>query len=85
MTHGLENRDFFTPKNKLSWKRLSQELTKDRIKKQTSNFVYKKGTKQFDGEKTLFNHFLPWVNFTNVLLAAFTYVSFACSFFVLMF
>ncbi len=56
LTYGLENRDFFSPKNNLSWKKLSQELNQDRLKKRTSNFVYKKGTKQFDGLEFFFNH-----------------------------
>jgi hypothetical protein len=47
--HGLENRDFYVPKNSLSWKELAKELAKDKIRKMTTNFNYKKGTKQFDG------------------------------------
>jgi hypothetical protein len=46
---GLENRDFYVAKPNLNWEQLASELAKDRIRKQTTNFVYKKGTKQFDG------------------------------------
>ena len=48
--HGLENRDFYVPKHNLNWKQLASELAKDKIRKQTTNFNYKKGTKQFDGK-----------------------------------
>jgi secreted trypsin-like serine protease len=46
--HGLENRDFFVPRNTMTWKELARELAKDKIRKQTTNFNYKKGTKKQD-------------------------------------
>lgn len=45
---GLENRDFYRLKNNLSWRQMAAELAKDKIRRQTTNFTYKKGTKQFD-------------------------------------
>jgi hypothetical protein len=42
------------PRRDISWQQLAKELAKDRIRKQTTNFNYKKGTKQFDGKDILY-------------------------------
>jgi hypothetical protein len=47
------------PKN-FGWKGLAEELAIDKLKlkKKTNDFVYKKGTKQYDGMSAMFTYFM---------------------------
>ena len=57
ITRDLENRDFIVPPN-LGWKRLAQELAKDRVRQQmTPKFDNKKGRINYDSEWNEFKSF----------------------------